>query len=257
MNWDEFFLKVKRAETPFYARLNRTAKSLMNAEAPYVPTLHRFLYRERDTRINAWREFWRAFYYQPLFRSRCARCGKNLRIYHSGQGLPFISGDVTISIGDNVKMHDKTTIIGLTAGAKPALIVGNDTDLATAVSIFIGREVSIGSHCLIAGTLIADNPGHRKDYRDRLTTRVEPEKMGRVVIEDHVWMAQYSVIIGDVTIGTGAIIGAKAFVNKSVPPFCVVAGVPARIIEKLPFPEEMIEVVGEDGFRRYREATIG
>jgi acetyltransferase-like isoleucine patch superfamily enzyme len=254
MSIDEFIARIKRAETPFYAGLHTMAKGIMTAEAPCVPWLHRFLYRERTFRINAWREFWRAFYYQPIFRSRCERCGKNLRIYHSGQGLPFVVGDVRITIGDDVKIYDKTTIVGMTAGTKPALSIGDRTDIATPVSIFVGREVSIGADCLIAGTLIADNPGHRKEYKDRLTTKIEAEKIGRVVIGDHVWMAQFSVIIGDVTIGTGSIIGAKAFVNRSVPPFCIVAGVPARIIAKLPFPEEMIPVLGEEQYRLYREA---
>ena len=148
MNWDEFLCRVRRGETPFYARLNRAGKTLLNIEGPYIPGLHRFLYRERQFRIDAWREFWRAFYYQPLFRSQCVRCGKRLRIHHSGQGLPFIAGNVAISVGDNVKIRDRTTIIGLTAGNRPSLTIGDNTDIATPISIFIGREVSIGSNCL-------------------------------------------------------------------------------------------------------------
>lgn len=52
----------------------------------------------------------------------------------------------------------------------------------------------------------------------------------RPVIEDHVDIGAGAVIIGDITIGRGAIIGANAVVTKSVPPGAVVVGVPGRVI---------------------------
>jgi acetyltransferase-like isoleucine patch superfamily enzyme len=64
------------------------------------------------------------------------------------------------------------------------------------------------------------------------------------------------MIVGNVTIGDGAIIGAHSVVTSSVPPFCVAVGNPARVVKKLPFPKEMIEVVGEEAYRRYLETTI-
>jgi len=65
------------------------------------------------------------------------------------------------------------------------------------------------------------------------------------------------MIIGNVRIGDGAIVGTRAFVKKDVPPFCVVGGIPARIIKKLPFPEEMIQKVGEEQYRKYCDAQLG
>ena len=154
------------------------------------------------------------------------------------------------------KIHDKTTIVGLTAGAQPALTIGDHTDLATPISIFVGREVSIGSNCIIGGTLIADNPGHRKEYRDRLRLRVEPEKIGRVVIEDHVWMAQYSVIIGDVTIGTGTRSSERrrSSTRRTAP--LRRRGRSRADRRKTPSSEEMIDVIGEKGLRLYEARTI-
>lgn len=49
-------------------------------------------------------------------------------------------------------------------------------------------------------------------------------------IEDDVFIGAGARILGDVTIGRGAVIGANAVVLKSVPPGAIVAGVPARII---------------------------
>ena len=47
---------------------------------------------------------------------------------------------------------------------------------------------------------------------------------------------------------------ARAVVTRDVPPFCVVAGNPAKIVKKLPFPEEMVEKVGPEAYRKYQRA---
>jgi serine O-acetyltransferase len=52
----------------------------------------------------------------------------------------------------------------------------------------------------------------------------------RPVIEDHVDIGAGAVILGDLTVGRGAIIGANAVVTKSVPPYAVMGGVPARFL---------------------------
>lgn len=52
----------------------------------------------------------------------------------------------------------------------------------------------------------------------------------RPTIEDWVEIGAGAVIVGDIVIGRGAIVGANAVVTKSVPPLAVVGGVPARLI---------------------------
>ena len=54
-------------------------------------------------------------------------------------------------------------------------------------------------------------------------------KIGAIV-EDDVWIGSNAIILPGVTIGKGAIIGAGAVVTKSVPPYAIVCGVPAKII---------------------------
>ncbi len=46
------------------------------------------------------------------------------------------------------------------------------------------------------------------------------------------------VVIGDVSIGHGSIIGAGSLVTKDVPPFCVAVGSPAKIIKRYSFRQE-------------------
>lgn len=54
-----------------------------------------------------------------------------------------------------------------------------------------------------------------------------------VVLEDFVWVGMNSLILKGVTIGAGAIIGAGSVVTRSVPPCCLAAGVPARVLRQL------------------------
>ncbi len=65
------------------------------------------------------------------------------------------------------------------------------------------------------------------------------DNKGNIVIENDVWIGYEAVILSGVTIGDGAIVGARAVVTKDVPPYTIVAGVPARPIRKR-FDEETI-----------------
>lgn len=65
------------------------------------------------------------------------------------------------------------------------------------------------------------------------------DNKGDIVVGNDVWIGYEAVILSGVTIGDGAIIGARAVVTKDVPPYTIVAGVPARPIRKR-FDEETI-----------------
>lgn len=59
-----------------------------------------------------------------------------------------------------------------------------------------------------------------------------------IVIEDDVWIGYDALILPGVTIGRGAIIGARSVVTKDIPPYSVYAG--SRIVKKR-FSDEIIE----------------
>lgn len=68
------------------------------------------------------------------------------------------------------------------------------------------------------------------------------DNKGDIVLGNDVWTGFESVIMSGVTIGDGAIIGARAVVTKDVPPYTIVGGAPARPIRKR-FPDEMISAL--------------
>ena len=71
-----------------------------------------------------------------------------------------------------------------------------------------------------------------------------------MIVEEDVWIGANVTLLSGVTIGRGATIAAGAVVNKSIPPYCVAGGVPAKVIkfywtideilehEKVLYPEE-------------------
>lgn len=56
------------------------------------------------------------------------------------------------------------------------------------------------------------------------------DRSGDVIIEEDVWVGTKATILVGVTLGRGCIIGANTLVNKSIPPYALVAGTPAKII---------------------------
>jgi chloramphenicol O-acetyltransferase type B len=52
-----------------------------------------------------------------------------------------------------------------------------------------------------------------------------------IVIENDVWIGSEAVLLGGVTIGNGAVVGANSFIKNDVPPYTIVSGNPAHIIK--------------------------
>ena len=65
------------------------------------------------------------------------------------------------------------------------------------------------------------------------------DNKGDIIIGNDVWIGYEAVILAGVSIGDGAIIGARAVVTKDVPPYTIVGGVPAKSIKKR-FSDETI-----------------
>ena len=55
-----------------------------------------------------------------------------------------------------------------------------------------------------------------------------------IIIHDYVWIGIRAIILPGVEIGEGAVVAAGAVVTKSVPPYSIVAGIPAKIIKERP-----------------------
>jgi len=58
------------------------------------------------------------------------------------------------------------------------------------------------------------------------------KQKNKIIVGNDVWIGHNAIIVGNVTIGNGAIIAAGSVVTKDVADYSVVAGVPAKEIKK-------------------------
>lgn len=89
----------------------------------------------------------------------------------------------------------------------------------------IGEDVMMGPNVIIMTS------SHRHDDINTHMIFQGNTPPNMVKIEDDCWMGFNVIILPGVRIGKGSIIGAGAVVTKSVPPYSVVGGVPAKVIK--------------------------
>lgn len=118
---------------------------------------------------------------------------------------------------------------------------------------------SIGAFCAIALNVNLTEGNHPTNYisihqmlyqkmfnfcdQDRPEI-IDSKKNGKVIIGNDVWIGRDVTILPSVKIGNGAIIATGAIVNKDVPDYAIVAGVPAKVI-KYRFNEEHIDLLNK------------
>ena len=177
--------------------------------------------------------------------------------------------DCGISIRTDVPVNRKLVHIG-----EKSIVGGNFVFESNKGEIFVGNHTFIGGCTLIShsritigdfvqiawGTYLYDHNAHStelgarrhdikgefeslsKGYSDTANKDWSIVKSKPIVIEDDVWIGMNSIILKGVTLGRGSIVGAGSVVRRSVPPFCIVYGNPAKVI-KFIYQEDEIEAV--------------
>ena len=115
----------------------------------------------------------------------------------------------------------------------PLIKIGDNCRIRANVHITAKTGIVIGDG-LLTGTnvLITDNMHGKSNYSDM---RMKPYERnifskGKVVIGNNVWLGNNVCVMPGVTIGDGVVVGANSVVTKDIPPYCIAAGVPAKII---------------------------
>lgn len=125
--------------------------------------------------------------------------------------------------------------------------------------MYTGNYVSIGANCLLLSTrakvIIGDyvmfgpnvsviTGNHRIDVIGKRMYEIKDSDKRATDDQDVIfagdnWIGANSTILKGVTVGEGAVVAAGALVNKNVPPYTIVGGVPAKVI-KMRFTEDEI-----------------
>ena len=170
--------------------------------------------------------------------------GKDVRIKHKnlvclGRTV-FIGDGVEINalskngvhIGNNVSIH-RNTIIDCTGGIRSIgdeIKIGNSVGFSPHCYIQVRGKVEIGDNVIFGPYAKIFSENHNFSNTEIPITSQGESRKGVNVMND-VWVGSNVIILDGVTVGQFSIIAAGSLVNKDVPPYSIVAGVPAKIIK--------------------------
>lgn len=114
----------------------------------------------------------------------------------------------------------------------------------------VGR---IGRFCSIGNDVILGQPArsHPLDWVSTHPLQFDalektPEHAPPLRIGHDVWIGRGAMLMDGIEIGTGAVIAARSVVTRSVPPYAVVAGTPARVIKYRQPPQIVTELLSSE-----------
>ena len=146
---------------------------------------------------------------------------------------------VSMTPSHHVRNYLYRHICGMHVAEKAIIYYG--AEIREPSNIWIGKGSIIGDNSILDGRngiKIGDNVvfasnvkiwTEQHDHRDpwfRCTTQEHKP----VVIENRVWIGSHTIILHSVHIGEGAVVAAGAVVTHDVPPYTIVAGIPAKKI---------------------------
>jgi len=125
---------------------------------------------------------------------------------------------------------------------------GKDNEFDSRVYIGDGSDLEIGNHCqincnawlvnvkigdyvMIAPEVVFISKLHGFSRTDVPMVLQGVINGAQTIVDDDVWIGRRAIIMPGLQLGEGSVIGAGAVVTKDIPPYSVVAGVPARIIK--------------------------
>lgn len=140
-----------------------------------------------------------AKYYTWRVKRVAKSCGKELKV----NGKSGISRNTYL--GDNVSFNGMS-------------ILGGGT-------VKIGNNFHSGTECMMITQYHNYDHGTKIPYDDTYIFK-------DIVIEDQVWLGNKVIVLGDVTIGEGAIIQAGSVVVSNIPKYAIAGGHPAKVFSQ-------------------------
>jgi acetyltransferase-like isoleucine patch superfamily enzyme len=143
-------------------------------------------------------------------------------------GRLHVAGAGELVLGHGVTLIGTVVPVELVTYTSGRIEIGDHTFINYGCSIAARSSIKIGSRCHLGHyTFIMDNDQHD------VVRHSELPPSAPVVIEDNVWIGSKAVILPGVRIGRQAVIGAGSIVTNDIPPRCVAAGNPARVLRSL------------------------
>jgi acetyltransferase-like isoleucine patch superfamily enzyme len=114
---------------------------------------------------------------------------------------------------------------------------------------FLHGNITIGKYCQIGSDVAIHTTNHPVNYMSTYINKnlfegqlASLKEINTVLIGNDVWIGHGVIIVGNITIGNGAILAAGSVITKNVAPYTIVAGIPAKEIKKR-FSEQIIKEI--------------
>lgn len=173
------------------------------------------------------------------------RCWQRAKVAKIGNAVYFavnvkIRGGNKILIGDRCCFNKFCIIEAIeeySIQSDDYLIkIGNNCNFGEFTHITAINKIIIGTGVLTGRFVTITDNSHGECRKEEMSIppfdRIVFSK-GQVCIEDNVWIGDKVTILPGVHIGRGSIIGANSVVTRDVPPYCIVAGIPAIVKKRI------------------------
>lgn len=127
----------------------------------------------------------------------------------------------------------------------PQIIIEDNVSIEQGIHLACAEQIYIGSFSSISSYVFITDIDH--EYQDvEKPIALQPLQVNPTVIGQKCFIGTGVKIMAGVHIGEHSIIGANAVVTHDIPPFCVAAGVPAKVIKRFNFELKQWEVVRDN-----------
>lgn len=115
------------------------------------------------------------------------------------------------------------------SATRPKLSLGDYCSLSPGVRLIAAHNICIGESCILAANVYVTDA----DWHEHYHRVFPPGPTAPVRLERNVWLADGVRVLKGVTIGENTIVGAGAVVTRDLPPNCIAAGNPAKVVSTL------------------------
>jgi abequosyltransferase len=162
------------------------------------------------------------------------RFGKGVSITYSCEILRTTAGD--IAIDDNVYLAADVwlNVVPGPSGSEAKIAIGRGCGIGRRSMISAKNQIVLEEEVLFAPNVLIMDHNHEFADVTRAISAQGVTEGGRIRIEKNCWLGYGAVVVcgsGQLTVGRNSIIGANAVVTRSVPPYSIMAGNPAKLIK--------------------------
>jgi acetyltransferase-like isoleucine patch superfamily enzyme len=219
------------------SRARKDALYSLDPELPSTALAEVFLRKALEAARGALRSVWVGEANQPCFVGRGVEI-VGARQLSLGRGCivrDYVLIDAIsrggIRLGDNVTL-ERCVIMKCTGALRElgeGITIGDNSSIGAFSYVGGSGGLTIGKNVL-GGQRLGFNPeNHIFDDENRPIREQGTTRRG-IVIEDDCWLGSGAIFLDGVTVGRGSVVAAGSVVNRDVPAFSVVGGVPAKVL---------------------------